>query len=160
MYNEIQCCHWEIGNKEGDFIVEISNFSKIKIRFLSGDINSGWVHGSCQKRQYLGALYLYQIIMCFWQGNIQLTRVISGKATEKEYREFGGETSWPMTPFNSQRYVVLLNHALNLISQQTFNQVGKAKKNKSSDCHHLHLKTVPPLWYSLYNNIHVVAPLI
>ena len=65
-----------------------------------------------------------------------------------------------MTPFNSQRYVVLLNHAPNLISQQTFNQVGKAKKNKSSDYHHLHLKTVPPLWYSLYNNVHVVAPLL
>ena len=116
MYNNIQCCHWEISNMEGDFIFEISNFSKIKIRFLSGDTKSGWIHGSYQKRQYLGALDLYQIIVCFWQGNIQLTRVNSGKATEKEYREFGGATSWPMTPFNSQRYVVLLNHALNLIS--------------------------------------------
>ena len=116
MYNNIQCCHWEIGNKEGDFIVEISNFSKIKIRFLPGDTKSGWIHGPCQKHQCLGALDLYQIIMCFWQGNIQLTQVISRKATEKEYRECGGATSWPMTPFNSQRYVVLLNHALKLIS--------------------------------------------
>ena len=97
MYNNIQCCHWEIGNKEGDFIVEISNFSKTNINFLPGDTKSGWIHGSCQKRQYLGALDLYQIIMCFWQGNIQLTRVSAGKRQKKNTGTVGEQHHdlWP-----------------------------------------------------------------
>ena len=41
-----------------------------------------------------------------------------------------------------------------------FNQNGKPNKNNSSDRHHLCLKTVPPLWHTLSNNVHVVVPLI
>ena len=38
------------------------------------------------------------------------------ESEKKGYRDCGGATAWPMTQFNSQRYMVLLNHTLKLIS--------------------------------------------
>ena len=75
-----------------------------------------------------------------------------------------------MTPFNSQRYVVLLNHALNLISQQTFNQVGKVKQKiirlykaiivnisslEDQLCHHY--CTVRTIMYTLWRHYYTIC---